>query len=127
MKTVKVLFLDDTFMVPLSVLERAGIKIEMTDEHSLGIDDSYAAITPISAQRIAQEAQRHDLIIIGNNLRAGIEKAAAIPTERLGRVIVVWNDYRKGDERPYAALGISQFGSRRDTIVLITEALREIS
>jgi hypothetical protein len=112
MKIVKVLLLDDAPWF-LPDLEAQGVKIEVIQEGLWGTLSVYEA-RPKTLEIIKRltENKEVDLIVVGNNMGAGVPKAMAIADAMKEQTIVVWNYYCKGDEAPYSAIGFKQFGSR---------------
>jgi hypothetical protein len=53
-----------------------------------------------------------DLVIIGNNFGQGVPQAAMVADKLKDKTLVVWNNYRKGDETPYLPTRIKHFDSR---------------
>lgn len=63
---------------------------------------------------IAKEGAIFDLIVIGNNLGAGLSKAEQLPLDARANAIVVWNeDPMPATTAPYRRLGYIHFMSRR--------------
>ena len=123
MKIVKVLFLDDAPWF-LPDLTSHGIKLEVIQEGLWGTMNVYSAPTTHVCEAVKElTAGKVDVVVIGNNLGAGVAKAQAVVDKMKEMTIVVWNSYHKGDEQPYTDLGLKHFGSRNDLPQLITEML----
>ncbi|MDP1694337.1 MAG: hypothetical protein Q8L34_02240 [Candidatus Woesearchaeota archaeon] len=114
-KLEKILFLDESrwFRSRLEGIEvESGRQFEVVYEQG----DLYTN-TPGKTKMIQDltESGKVDYVVIGNNLGAGVEKAAAVAEAmRADRACIVWNDYYAGDEVRYAALGFKHFMSRKD-------------
>lgn len=109
-RLVSVLYLDH---IPLYAARPsdAGLRLRLTLETNWN-PNCYLA-TDETCKRIAQLTRAHDydVIVVGNNLGAGLVKARYIDKRLIGRVVVVFNDKPKGTEG-YRALGIKQFKER---------------
>lgn len=66
---------------------------------------------------IRARGSTYDLIVIGNNLKAGIPKAAALDPSVRHRAVVVWHDEpNEWDKDPYLALGYQHFTTRSSLV-----------
>ena len=122
MKIVKVLFLDDAPWF-LPDLTSHGIELEGIQEGPWGTTNIYTFPTQVCKAVKKLTAGKVDIVVIGNNMGAGVAKAQAVVDKMKEMTIVVWNSYHKGDEQPYTDLGLKHFGSRKDLPQLITEML----
>lgn len=125
MKTVKILFLDDApWFLPDS--PHGGVELRVVMAGQWGTGDVYAAPASVceSIQKLTSE-KAVDIVVIGNNMGAGVPKARAIADDMRDVTIVVWNQYSLGIEGPYTALGLTRFGSRTDLREMIPALLRE--
>jgi hypothetical protein len=123
---VRVMVLDDLTTYLRYVFEEIGLQYvvvysEVSNElrSYSRLDDSnlhsaYQAIKLIREANKKSKSSDIDLIIIGNNMGAGVDKARALTPEACPKTIVVWNDYLPGTELPYAELGYRYFASRAD-------------
>lgn len=81
--------------------------------------ESLSAIRMIQAIINEINHVQFDLVVIGNNLGAGLDKAQAIATkqpELIPKTLIVWNNHTVQDEKPYRQLGYSYFGNRYQAI-----------
>ncbi len=123
MRIVKVLFLDDAPWF-LPDLTSHGIKLEVIQEGRWGAMDVYYASPEVcEAVKKLTAGKEVDLVVVGNNMGAGVPKARCIADDIKEMTVVVWNSYYRGDEAPYAALGLKRFGSRTDLPQLIPAML----
>jgi len=123
MRIVKVLFLDDAPWF-LPDLTSHGVKLEVIQEGQWGTMDVYSAPAEVcEAVKKLTAGKEVDVVVVGNNIGAGVPKAEAIADDMKGMTIVVWNSYHKGNEAPYAALGLKRFGSRSDLEQMIPAML----
>jgi hypothetical protein len=120
---VSILFLDG-FLQLLSDSADSGPKLHVTNESQWNPDKFKAP--PALLTNIESFTWRNDfdLVILGDNDGVGLLKAQAIAPKTRPRTVVVWDDYKLGDEAPYVALGFKQFMSRR---TLADHLLRFIS
>jgi hypothetical protein len=123
MKIVKVLFLDDAPWC-LPNLSQKGIELEVIRESEWGTMDVYKA-PPHVCEAVKQltEEKKVDLVIVGNNMGAGVLKAQAIAEDMKEKTIVVWNFYTLGVEQPYAAFGLKHFCSRKNLSKMVPKLL----
>ena len=120
-KLERILFLDDA---PWFLPEVEGVRLEVLQEGQYnplgkllapgsgvyGSDPNKEAMI-----REATENGKVDYVVIGNNLGAGVRKAAAVAEDmRADKACVVWNSYFPGEEAEYARLGFQHFMSRSD-------------
>src|SRR3989344_2701733 len=111
MKIVKVLFLDDAPWF-LPDLTPHGIKLEVVQEGMWGTMNVYSAPAKVcEAVKKLTAGKEVDIVVVGNNMGAGVPKAKAIADGMKEMTVVVWNSYYRGNEAPYAALGSNRFGS----------------
>lgn len=76
--------------------------------------DSYGA-DPRVLEHLRSHSASYDLIIIGNNLGAGLVKASRVPPGMRERVVIVWNDApNEYTTAPYKAMGYRHFSRRMD-------------
>ncbi len=123
MKTVKVLFLDD---MPgfLPDLTEYDIKLEVLQEAHWSTRDVYY-VSPRICETVKKltTSKEVDIVVVGNNLGAGVTKAMSIADDMKEMTVVVWNFYHKGLEANYSAIGFKHFGSRNDLCRLIPAML----
>lgn len=114
---LRVLFFDDEDFFAVELFEKDGVEIELIGETTEEIGRS----RPLGGYRVTQRSlllareatpEKYDVIIIGNNLGTGISKARELPPEVHNRTMIAWNEYRPGNEQPYAAMGFTHFGNR---------------
>lgn len=123
MRTVKVLLLDG---VPecLPELDMFNVKLDIIPEILLGAHDLYSPPPELCEfVRRVTSINLVDLVVIGNNLGAGLVKAQAVAEDMKPKTIVTWNTYRKGEERLYLAHGLRHFCSRIDLPLKVPEVL----
>ena len=119
-RTFRVLYLDAVLQHP-PVLPGVSWELIPGSRSLGGYECSLETCDEI--RRLTTEAQI-DLIIIGNNLDAGVQKAFAVAEAMRSKTIIVWNDYRSGMERPYVRLGgFTRFCSRIDLKGVVRELL----
>ena len=117
MKTIKtILFLDGSNPEIISRIPRLrqDRKIVVIHEGDVGNDDRYQAPELfLNFLRGFTELREFDLVILGNNERAGLAKAGAIHTSLRRKTIVV-SDGRleTGAQREYEKLGYERFMTR---------------
>lgn len=76
----------------------------------------------IVLEYIQTYASDYGLIIIGNNLGAGLLKAKFVPQDMRSRCVVVWNDEpAPATSAPYKAMGYKHFTSRQNLRVFLKE------
>lgn len=111
-------------MDPLKVLvlDSWGIGVWwIADEENVDVEaemfpdvDVYAAEHRV-LEFIREHAADYGLVIIGNNLGAGVFKAAFVPEAMWNRSVVVWNDEpTESMKAQYKQLGYQHFTSRRN-------------
>ena len=112
MRTVNVLLLDGTETQGHFAHSRPpGILYEVTTEKELGHENCYSFTRELAntiGEMTNDEDENIELVIVGNNMGAGVAKARAIADDMKEMTVVVWNSYHHGVERPYAALGLKQ-------------------
>lgn len=117
-KKATLLYLDGSSHLPLVRLSlaRCGIvDFDMYQQKDIGDPNVYESPEHVCQQiTLMTSNNKVDIVIIGNNLGAGVAKARAVADAMRDRTVVVWNVYRKGDESTYAKLGFKRFGSRSD-------------
>jgi len=66
-----------------------------------------------------------DLIVIGNNLGAGIWKAEHVNEKMRGKTIIVFNSYKEEELLPYQKMGFEKFSTRniKDLCPIVLETL----
>jgi hypothetical protein len=127
MRTIKCLIIDaaDRFQVPWIILaEDWHIRVEAIAEVEKGEQYGYRLYEPDRAtfQWIADQTKEHfDVVILGNNGKAGLEKAPHIPKTLRDRTIVVWTS-SVGRTEPYRDLGFNRFSTRSE----VHNAIREL-
>jgi hypothetical protein len=67
--------------------------------------------------------QRIDLIVVGNNCEVGLAWAELIAQEMRSKTIIVWNNYRRGNEILYSRIGFAHFCSRVDLVQKSSQVL----
>ncbi len=123
MRIVKVLFLDDAPWF-LPDLTSHGVKLEVIQEGQWGTMDVYSAPAEVcEAVKKLTAGKEVDIVVVGNNMSAGVAKAKAVADDMKDMTVVVWNFFHHGVERPYAAIGLKRFGSRNDLRQLIPAML----
>lgn len=125
---VRVFCFDDSTMLTRLMLEDLGLEAEFL--HSEESDTDFVSYARLDAPNIGEHVMafralraadratelQPDLVIVGNNLGAGVDKARIMHLRGLSdRVIVLWNGYRPGEEQPYLEFGCKYFGSRMDS------------
>ena len=83
----------------------------------------------IEAVREATAAGQADMVVIGDNVGAGLQFAEVIAPPLQSRTIVIWNFLPKPHDRhPYVRIGdFRHFGARHKIRRLITKALADES
>lgn len=78
-----------------------------------------------NCEQIRELTSQHkvDLVIIGNNMGAGLIRARFVHVDLLPMTMVVWNDYRESETIPYAEVGISHFGRRPEILTILKNLL----
>lgn len=123
MKTVRVLFLDDAPW-HLPDLTSQGVRLEVIQEGQWGSMNVYSAPRQVcEAVKKLTTSKEVDIVVVGNNLGAGVAKAKAIAEDMKEKTIVVWNSYSRGNEAHYARLGLTHFGSRTDLRQMVSALL----
>lgn len=123
MRIVKVLFLDDAPWF-LPDLTPHGVELEVVQEGTWGMMSVYSAPTQVcEAVKKLTANKEVDIVVVGNNMGAGVPKARAVADDMKEMTIVVWNSYYQGVEAPYDGLGLKHFGSRSDLERLIPAML----
>lgn len=125
-RTVKVLFLDSPpqQLVVGTRLKEAGLKMEIVPNGALSKDEAYGNFYGLASKiKTLCDNPEIELVILGNNLGAGLAKARAIAPRLQDKTIVLWNNNRARDEQPYAQLGFRHFGDRGDIVELAKQAL----
>lgn len=121
MRIVKVLFLDDVWVLPN--LTSYGIEFEEIRESQWNTNVYSAPVEVCEAVKKLTAAKAVDIVVIGNNMGAGVAKAKAVADDMKEMTVVVWNSYHQGVERPYASFGLKRFGARTDIRQLILAML----
>lgn len=114
MGNFKVLVVDED-MPFLFDLEDHGHKFVPEVLNPFDVNDSMAYEFVFAfGKRVAQAtaAGEADLVIVGNNRGTGLLYAKCVASTMQCKTVIVWNEYRTGDEQPYAALGFTHFASR---------------
>lgn len=125
MKELHVLYLDEDLEF-LVAFNPTAIFVHVTTEFQLGSNNVYAKADGDLCHKInwILQDQEFDLVIIGNNLSAGISKATAIPETMKNRTIIVWNDSAFDHMSAYTALGLRHFTTRTNLWTKIQEILK---
>ena len=120
MRKLSMLILDDSEVVekaPRAITdENPSVEFELIFEDDLpGAVDTYKLISSEFGDWLETNASRFNIIVIGNNKGAGIQKAARIPQAIRPRTLIVWTDLPKDREsyQPYKDLGCTNFCTRR--------------
>lgn len=126
---VRLLVLDDLTYYNRSTLERVlGSPLEIiaeADNTSLLSAESVAVYTPEEELLTWIGMQQNfDLVILGNNLGAGLKKGSHIANKLKEKTIVVWGSYTDEETVPYQQQGFSHFSQR---VNVEDEILRMIS
>jgi len=126
LQKLKVLFLDreenGKFLPGVEQLLPLEVNLELFSEidqpHST---EFFEKIRKLTAKKMI------DLVVIGNNLGAGVKKAEAVAKKMRDRTIILWNRYTPGcpEEKHYRELGITRFASRSDLPKEILEMIKE--
>lgn len=77
---------------------------------------------PLVLDYVKEWGSTYDLIVIGNNLGAGIAKAQALERSARNRVVICWHDEpSEHNIAPYRALGYRHFTTRERLVEYILE------
>ncbi len=108
---VKVLLLDK-YADYLQDLSARDITMEVT--HELVWNPNVYEATKATIAKIQEltAIRSFDIVVLGNNLGAGIIKASAIHQRLHGRTVVVWNDEYFAGREKYETLGFKKFMAR---------------
>jgi hypothetical protein len=110
-RTLKVLLLDK-YADHLPNLSDRGITLEVTHELSWNKDVYVAPKESLAQIEKLTAMGNFDVVVVGNNLGAGVLKAMAINPRLLGRTVVVWNENVFAHRADYEKLGIRHFMTR---------------
>jgi len=127
MRTIRVLYLEQDNGTYLAHLEmNGGFKVEATSLERSDVWDGMYKASQVGRD-LARRAtpEQYDLVVIGNNRGTGVEYARLLLHDIKSRVLVVWNDYRPGDEEIYASLGLEHFCSRPEQADYLLKMLGE--
>jgi hypothetical protein len=112
MKTIKILCIDDTSLNSSIIENKYGIKIKVIYEVYDGEEINSYKVDPRICEMIEKTGDKFDLIIIGNNLGAGIEKTKYVPDNMKEKTIIIFNFPIPQDIIPYKEMGFNYFASR---------------
>jgi hypothetical protein len=138
MPTPKILFLDPN----VDLIGRLGFPVELITERSLRPDydvanhGSFNILPGMGTYRSTPELEVRireitaggvDYVVIGNNMGAGVPKAAAVAESlRAENTCVMWNGTPTDtDKAPYLSLGYTRFIRRADLPECLTDALKK--
>lgn len=129
LQKVKILFLsDDSRFLLFPALARVSSLHEihfdfLLEVEDLGNQDVYQA-PDLLCKEITRRTQGNmvDLVIIMNNMGAGLKKAQAVDPKMRKKTIVIWGMEVRGAWE-YEELGIPHLGSQRELASLIVAAL----
>lgn len=114
---MRILVLDDlSYYMLKDIQEVFGVPIDFVAEA-----DSPALLSPAMRELydpstdtldwISQQTN-FDIVILGNNIKAGLKKGPYIPLELKAKTIVVWTKLTEQETIPYRELGFSHFSQR---------------
>lgn len=109
MLTHTVLVLDDPYFLGKFQLARL-----VTEDDIFPASDTYSPQESLLSYLRSVAIEAYSLIVIGNNLGAGLRKAAVISESMRNKCVIVWNDLPGSRElEPYQQLGYTRFTTRR--------------
>ena len=112
---MRILTLDDVdYAWELESLLETTTEIEEVMEPCFYPGEEFWAYNPTQKtfDWIEEQDDNFDVIILGNNLGAGLAKAEHISKELLPLTIVVYHEGRTVDQRPYNQRGVYRFAAR---------------
>lgn len=109
MTAIRVLIVDN-MMLELGLEAETAIDLET---RLFSRTDTYVVNPKVVAYLKALKPDDYDLIVVGNNNGAGVEKAAAMPVALRSRTVIVWNSIPGAINRgEYEAMGFIHFSTR---------------
>ncbi|MFA5961449.1 MAG: hypothetical protein WC848_02070 [Parcubacteria group bacterium] len=125
MEQLRVLYLDEDLQF-LVEFNPTATSINATTEFQLGSDNVYRQASGDLCHNIEWilKDQDFNLVVIGNNLGAGISKAKAVPETMKNQTIIVWNHSTFDHMSIYADLGFQHFTTRTSLWTKIQEILK---
>jgi len=127
MRKVKILLLSSIQPIASNIrneLAKRGVEVEFVPNILFGRDEVYNS-SPAICRMVTDLTSRGevDLVVIANNLGAGIEKARAVAENMRDKTIVFWTGDFGTDNVPYKQLGITRFGMTATIQESVAEAL----
>ena len=119
-RILKVLLLEK-YADHLPDLSARGITTEVTQERAWNHNLYEANEKTLAKIKELTASKNFDIVVLGNNLGAGIVKAASIHPRLHSRTVVVWNDDGLGGKAEYEKLGFRNFMTRDSLEAYITK------
>lgn len=110
-RTLKILLLDK-YADGIPDLADRGIAVQVTHERDWNKNVYEAPRTAIEKIEELTKLSNFDIVVIGNNLGAGVLKAMAVHKRLRHRTVVVWNDDIFKGKEEYEKLGLHRFMPR---------------